>query len=67
MFNPRTPVLVGVGQVLNRLETLEEAKEPLEMMMDALLMAEKDTGIDKLLAQAQSAVSYTHLTLPTKA
>ena len=54
MFNPRTPVLVGVGQVLNRLETLEEAKEPLEMMMDAILMAEKDTGVDKLLAQAQS-------------
>ena len=54
MFNPRTPVLVGVGQVLNRLETLAEAKEPLEMMMDAILMAEKDTGVDKLLTQAQS-------------
>ncbi len=54
MFNPRTPVLVGAGQVLNRLDTLEDAKEPLEMMMDAILMAEKDTGVDKLLAQAQS-------------
>ena len=54
MFNPRTPVLVGVGQVLNRLETLAEAKEPLEMMMDAILMAEKDTGVDQLLAQTQS-------------
>ena len=54
MFNPRTPVLVGAGQVLNRIEKLEDAKEPLEMMMTAIVMAEEDTGVGSLLAQTQS-------------
>jgi len=39
-LNPRTPVLVGAAQVLNRLEGLEDAKEPLEMMTAAILLAE---------------------------
>jgi acetyl-CoA C-acetyltransferase len=54
VFNPRTPVLVGAGQVLNRIEKLEDAKEPLEMMMTAIVMAEEDTGVGNLLAQTQS-------------
>ena len=54
MFNPRTPVLVGAGQVLNRIEKLEDAKEPLEMMMTAIDLAEEDTGVGNLLAQTQS-------------
>ena len=54
MFNPRTPVLVGAGQVLNRIEKLEDAKEPLEMMMTAIALAEEDTGVGNLLAQTQS-------------
>ena len=54
MFNPRTPVLVGAGQVLNRIEKLEDAKEPLEMMMTAIDMAEEDTGVGNFLAQTQS-------------
>ena len=53
-MNPRTPVLVGAAQVLNRLEGLEDAKEPLEMMTAAILLAEKDTGVGNVLAQAQS-------------
>ena len=31
----RTPVLVGIGQILNRIEDVYDALEPLEMMWQA--------------------------------
>ena len=54
MPNPRTPVIVGVGQFLNRIESLEQAVEPLEMMMRAVRRAESDTGMGGFLDQTQS-------------
>ncbi|NKB97182.1 MAG: hypothetical protein GKR90_01590 [Pseudomonadales bacterium] len=53
-MNPRTPVLVGVGQVLNRIEHLDEAKEPITMMLEAVKAAEEDAGIPGMLKHAQS-------------
>ncbi len=52
--NPTTPVIVGVGQVLHRLDTLDDAVEPLAMMLQALALAEQDTGVEGVLRQAQS-------------
>ncbi len=49
-----TPVLVGVGQILQRLEDPREAAEPLEMMLAALEQAGHDCGAPKLLQQADS-------------
>ncbi|MCY4013404.1 MAG: acetyl-CoA acetyltransferase [Gammaproteobacteria bacterium] len=54
MPNPRTPVIVGVGQFLNRIADLDEAIEPLEMMMHAVRRAEADTGTGGFLDQVQS-------------
>ncbi|MCZ6459583.1 MAG: acetyl-CoA acetyltransferase [Gammaproteobacteria bacterium] len=54
MTNPNSPVIVGVGQFLNRLQDLEEALEPLEMMLRAMDRAEQDTGVGDLLQQVQS-------------
>ena len=54
MPNPRTPVIVGVGQFLNRIADLDEAIEPLEMMMRAVRRAEADTGTGGFLDQVQS-------------
>lgn len=54
MPNPRTPVIAGVGQFLNRIESLDEAVEPLEMMMRAVRRAEADTGSGAFLDQTQS-------------
>ncbi|MDE0421096.1 MAG: acetyl-CoA acetyltransferase [Gammaproteobacteria bacterium] len=54
MPNPRTPVIVGVGQFLNRIESLDQAIEPLEMMMHAVQRAEVDTGTGGFLDQTQS-------------
>jgi acetyl-CoA C-acetyltransferase len=49
-----TPVLVGVGQILQRLEDPQEAAEPLEMMTSALRQAGEDSGAPKLLQRADS-------------
>jgi acetyl-CoA C-acetyltransferase len=49
-----TPVLVGIGQILQRLEDPREAAEPLEMMVAALEQAGHDCGAPKLLQQADS-------------
>ena len=38
----RTPVIVGVGQYLNRAATIDDAVEPLEMMMRAIERAAED-------------------------
>ena len=54
MPNPRTPVIVGVGQYLNHIESLEQAIEPLEMMMRAARRAEADANVGGFLAQTQS-------------
>ena len=53
-MNPRTPVLVGVGQVLDRTSDLVQAQEPLKMMLQASRLAEQDTGTGNFLAQMQS-------------
>lgn len=53
-MNPRTPVLVGVGQVLNRIGDLAQALEPVELMLRALERAEADTSVGGVLAQVQS-------------
>ena len=41
MTNPNTPVLVGVGQLLNHIEVLEQAIEPIDMMLRVTEAAEQ--------------------------
>jgi acetyl-CoA C-acetyltransferase len=48
------PVLVGVGQMLQRLDDPREAAEPLAMMVTALERAGEDSGAPKLLQRAES-------------
>ena len=54
MTNPNTPIIVGAAQTLNRIQLLEEALEPLHMMLQAVALAEQDTGVRGLLPQVQS-------------
>jgi acetyl-CoA C-acetyltransferase len=53
-IDPRTPVLVGVGAVLQREEDPSQASEPYEMMVQALKLAADDAGNRELLARADS-------------
>jgi len=49
-----TPVLVGVGQGLQRMDDPREAAEPLDMMVSALEAAGEDSGAPGLLKRADS-------------
>ena len=50
----RTPVLVGVSQILQRTDDLKAAREPLELMVEAVEQAALDAGSRALLATAAS-------------
>ncbi len=47
-IDPRTPVLVGQGQVVNHIESLRDALEPTELIADAVRRAIKDAEIVSL-------------------
>ncbi|MBN6042172.1 crotonase/enoyl-CoA hydratase family protein [Amycolatopsis sp. 195334CR] len=51
LIDPRTPVVVGVGQVVNRRPDLDAPREPVALAAEALRAAAADAGAD-LLAQA---------------
>ena len=50
----RRPVLVGVGQVLQRTDDLAAAREPLELMVEAAERAAADAGSRALLEAVES-------------
>ncbi len=52
--DPRTPVLVGVGQFSNRVDRGAEVLEPADLMAVALRRAEVDTGVASVLRGADS-------------
>lgn len=45
MVAPNTPILVGVGQVMEKPESLEQAGSPLELMEQACRIALQDAGL----------------------
>ncbi len=51
---PRTPVLVGVAQVEQRERDPLRAREPLDLMTNAVKLAAEDAGSRELLARADS-------------
>jgi acetyl-CoA C-acetyltransferase len=44
VIDPRTPVLVGAGQVMQRLDDPSQAREPIEMLADAARAADADAS-----------------------
>jgi len=53
-LDPRTPVLVGCGQVVQREDDFARAREPLALMKEALERAAEDAGAPGLLSAADS-------------
>ena len=45
MTHPRTPILIGVGQVTEKDPKIEEASSPLDLIEQATLLASEDAGI----------------------
>ncbi|CAN5611032.1 hypothetical protein BH10ACT3_BH10ACT3_21420 [soil metagenome] len=48
----RTPVIIGVGQFLNRVDRGAAPLEPVELMAEALRLAKADTGVSGVLSAA---------------
>src|SRR5690606_26019025 len=44
MIDPRTPVLIGTGQVNRRVDKGEEPLEPVDLIVEALARAAEDSG-----------------------
>jgi len=57
MINPKTPVLVGSGQITQKIENFLDAKNPIELMHDASTLAIQDTGIEDLQNYIDSVVT----------
>lgn len=56
-YNKFTPVIVGVGDIVNRSHKLEDAVEPLQLMLQAVQLAINDTGLNSHAAkQLQSQI-----------
>ena len=45
-IDPRTPVLVGQGQIVNHAATLADAREPVQLIADAIKSAVTDAGLN---------------------
>ncbi|MEY2566926.1 MAG: acetyl-CoA C-acetyltransferase [Actinomycetota bacterium] len=54
--DPRTPVVVGVGQTLRRLESAAGASEPADMVVEALRLAAEDSGAGSALLERADSV-----------
>lgn len=59
----RTPVIVGVGQVNDRPERVDEALDPVELMAEALRRADHDAGAE-FLADCDSLAVVSQLAWP---
>ncbi|MFO7590340.1 MAG: hypothetical protein R6X23_05505, partial [Acidimicrobiia bacterium] len=65
MIDPRTPVLVGVGQDEQRVEDLTSAREPIELLADAARLADADTGASRsLLATVDTIATVAMVSWP---
>lgn len=54
MPNPQAPVIVGIAQLEQRVEDPRAGLEPVDMMVEAVRRAARDTTNDAILGEAQS-------------
>jgi acetyl-CoA C-acetyltransferase len=64
LLDPSTPVVIGVGQVVQRSPDLDSPVEPVAAMVQALRAAEQDAGVEVLsradLVSAVPSASWTY-------
>jgi acetyl-CoA C-acetyltransferase len=44
-LDPRTPVLIGTGQYVQRAQGLDDARDPVALMEEAINLAASDAGL----------------------
>ena len=47
-IDPRTPVLIGTGQVVQRAQGLDDARDPVALMVEAITLAATDAGLSSV-------------------
>ena len=57
MVKNNTPVLVGCGQVTQKIDNPEDAKEPLDLMKESSLLAIEDTTVSDLVKKIDTVMS----------
>lgn len=62
--DPRLPILIGVGQLSQRVDRGAPALEPVQLMAEALIRAELDAATPGLLARADSIRVIKQLSWP---
>lgn len=63
-LEPRTPVLVGVGQLNNRVDQGAEPREPFDLLAEAAELAAADAGAQGVLAEVDSVRVVSMLSWP---
>jgi acetyl-CoA C-acetyltransferase len=61
MVDPRTPVLVGVGQVSERSDDPDRAQEPIDLLADAARAADVDAGANRSVLAALDTVAVVDI------
>jgi len=57
MVDPRTPVLVGCGQLVQKVKDPEQAKSPMQLMAEAAALSAADCGLGEKLWPAVDTVA----------
>src|SRR5205807_3093945 len=57
-FDPRAPVLVGVGQVVQRPDSPEPPKDPIALATEALRAAARDSGAGEPLLRRAEVICH---------
>jgi len=60
-LSPRTPVIVGVGQTLQRSDDLSTVHEPIDLLADAARAAERDAGATRSLVDALDTIAVVQM------
>ena len=72
-IDPRTPVLIGTGQVVQRAEGLDDARDPIALMVEAIALAASDAGLSTVPSDIMEASkvdgaspwkNYRHIIFP---
>jgi acetyl-CoA C-acetyltransferase len=61
VVDPRTPVIVGAGQVSQRLEDPTEAREPIDLLADAARAADDDAGATRSVLAALDTIAVVDI------
>jgi acetyl-CoA C-acetyltransferase len=61
MVDPRTPVLVGAGQALQRPDDPVQAREPIDLLADAARAADADAGAPRSVLAALDTVAVVDI------